>query len=106
MLVSRSYNRNIVKNAILKVQSLDRANALAKVIRKLNKRVVLALTYSPKLPSVPQIIKKHWRTLTKDQKMNKIFPLPPMVAYKQPPNLRSVFCRAKLPQNAHPRGGS
>jgi hypothetical protein len=35
--------------------------------------------------------------------MQKIFPLPPMVAYKQPPNLKSVLCRAKLPQNKHPK---
>jgi hypothetical protein len=55
------------------------------------------------LPSVPTIIKKHWKTLTKDQRMNKIFPLPPMVAYRQPPNLKSVLCRAKLPQNGHPK---
>ena len=103
MLLSRSYNKNVVKNAITKVRGLDRTNALKKVIRAPNKRVVLALTYNPKLPSVPGIIKKHWRTLTKDQKMQKIFPLPPMVAYKQPPNLKSVLCRAKLPHNKHPK---
>ncbi len=27
------------------------------------------------------------------------FPKPPMVAYRQPPNLKSVLCRAKLPKN-------
>jgi hypothetical protein len=83
------------------VRELDRGIALNKVTRTPNKRTVLALTYNPKLPSVPKIIKKHWKTLTKDQKMNKIFPLPPMVAYRQPPNLKSVLCRAKLPQNSH-----
>ena len=35
--------------------------------------------------------------------MMKTFPAPPMVAYKQPPNLKSVLCRAKLPQNTHPK---
>jgi hypothetical protein len=85
MLISMNNNKKVVENAISKVQNLDRANVLTKVDRKTNKRVVLALTYSPKLPSVPKIIKKHWRTMTKDQKMKKIFPLPPMVAYRQPP---------------------
>ncbi len=101
MLLSRSYNKNVIKNAISKARDLDRSVTLEKVIRVPNKRIVLALTYSPKLPSVPKILKKHWRTLTKDQKMLKIFPQPPMVAYKQPPNLKSVLCRAKLPQNTH-----
>ena len=35
--------------------------------------------------------------------MRKIFPAPPMVAYKQPPNIRSVLSRALLPKNAHPK---
>ena len=26
-----------------------------------------------------------------------------MVAYKQPPNLKSVLCRAQLPKNTHPK---
>jgi hypothetical protein len=29
--------------------------------------------------------------------MLKVFKKPPMLAFKQPPNLRSVLCRAKLP---------
>jgi hypothetical protein len=104
MLISRNYNKNVVKNAISRVKELERSLALIKVTRPPNKRTVFALTYNPKLPSVPKIIKntgKHWKTLVKDQKMNKIFPLPPMVAYRQPPNLKSVLCRAKLPQNRH-----
>ncbi len=32
-----------------------------------------------------------------------MFPKPPMVAYKQPPNLKSMLCRAKLLQNKHPK---
>jgi hypothetical protein len=103
MLLSRDYNKNVINNVIAKVRDLDRDTILKKVLRAPNKRIVLALTYNPKLPSVPKIIKKHWRTLTNDQKMQKIFPLPPMVAYKQPPNLKSVLCRAKLPQNKHPK---
>ena len=57
----------------------------------------MALTYHPKLPSVSTIISKHWRTLQKDQKAKEIFPLPPMVAFKQPANLRNKLVRAKLP---------
>ena len=41
--------------------------------------------------------------MTIDQKLLKIFPQPPMVACKQSPNLKSVLCRAKLPQNTHPK---
>ena len=103
MLISRNYNKNIVRNAITLVKTLDRQTHLQKVVKKTNDRIVLAITYNPKLPSLPQIVKKNWRTLAKDQNMKKIFPAPPMIAYKQPPNLRSVLCRALLPKNTHPK---
>ena len=64
---------------------------------KPNDRVILAVTYNPKLPSVSNIIKKHWTTMIKDEKMREVFPKPPMVAYKQPPNLKRMLCHAKVP---------
>ena len=37
------------------------------------------------------------KTLTKDKKMLEMFPNPPMVAFKQPNNLKALLCKAKLP---------
>jgi hypothetical protein len=67
------------------------------VEKKPNERVVLAVTYNPELPSISSIVKKHWITMTKDTKMLQTYPKPPMIAYKQPPNLKQMLCRAKLP---------
>ncbi len=97
MLLSRGYNKNIVKETTSKALTLDRTEVLKKVTKTKKDRVVLAVTYHPKLPSVSSIISKHWRTLSKDQKAKEIFPLPPMVAFKQPPNLRNKLVHAKLP---------
>jgi hypothetical protein len=44
--------------AIHKALQLNRAETLKKVTRKPNERVILALTYNPKLPSVSSIVKK------------------------------------------------
>jgi hypothetical protein len=71
MLISRNYNKKIINNAIEKVKTLDRKTALLKVTKPTKKRVVLSIRYHPKLLSIRQIIQKHWRTLTKDQKMKK-----------------------------------
>lgn len=71
--------------------------------KKSNDRVVLAITYHPKLPSISKIILKHWRTLIKDPISKRIFQKPPMLAFKQPPNLGRILCRAKLPKNNHPK---
>ena len=69
--------------------------------KKENDRVILAITYNPKLPSVSKIIRKHWVTITKDPNMLKVFNKPPMLAFKQPPNLRTKLCHAKLPKKAN-----
>jgi peptide-methionine (R)-S-oxide reductase len=97
MLLSRGYSKNIVKETTLKALTLDRAEILKKVTKTKKDRVVLAVTYHPKLPSVSSIISKHYKTLSKDQKAKETFPLPPMVAFKQPPNLRNKLVHAKLP---------
>ena len=89
MLKSRKYNANIINSAITKAKNLERKEVLKKVIKRKNERTVLAVTYHPKLPSISAIIKKHYRTMTKDPSAKKMFPLPPMLAYKQPPNLRN-----------------
>ena len=97
MLLTRKYNKNLINEAIKKAQTLDRSEILKKRHKKQNDRVVLAVTFNPKLPSLSNIVKKHWNTMTQDPILKKIFPKPPMLAFKQPPNLRKMLCKAKLP---------
>jgi hypothetical protein len=86
-----------------KAKKLDRKEILKKRVKKENDRVILAITYNPKLPSVSKIIKKHWITMTRDPTMLKTFKKPPMLAFKQPPNLRNALIHAKLPALKQPR---
>ncbi len=65
-----------------KALQTDGREALKKVNKKPNDRVICALTFNPKLPSVSNIIDKHWKTMTTDTKMLKMFPKPPMVAFR------------------------
>ena len=54
--------------------------------------------YDPRLPALPSIMKKHWRTMVEnDPHLKEAFPLPPLVAYKRPPNIRDKLIRAKVP---------
>jgi hypothetical protein len=43
------------------------------------------------------MVKKHQTTMTKDAMILQTHTKPPMVAYKQLPNLKKVCCHAKLP---------
>jgi hypothetical protein len=102
MLLSRKYNKKVINDAIKRALGIDRQEALKKVERKPTYKVTCAVTYNSKLPSVSGIIKKHWKTMTLDPKLSKIFPAPPMVAFKQPPNLKNVLCRAKMKKCNNP----
>ena len=97
MLLSRGYNKNIIKAAINKASKIVRKEALKRVEKVKTERSVFAITYNPMLPSVTRVVGKHWNFMTKNKHIKEIFPSPPMVAYKQPPNLKNMLCRAKLP---------
>ena len=68
-----------------------------KPLKKNEKRPVFVINFDPRLPSITAIIKKHWKTMSKDPKLAEVFPLPPLVAYKRPPNIKQKIIRAKIP---------
>ena len=71
MLVSRQY-KNIIKAAIAKALAIPRLEALKKVVKTKLTRVMFAVTFNPKLPSISNIIGKHWRTMILDTKLKKL----------------------------------
>ena len=49
------------------------------------------------LPSVSHILQKHWRVMKSDPYLKKVFPEPPMVAFRRTDNLRKKLIKAKVP---------
>ena len=50
------------------------------------------------MPSVSNIIKKHWRVMVDNSpEMKNVFKKPSIVAYKIPKNLQDILVRSKLP---------
>ena len=102
LLVSRNYRPSLVDAAIDKARKIPRFMAIRKsqIITKQTTRPVLAITYDPRLPCIPKILKKHWRTMvTVDPHLAEIFPLPPLTAYRRPSNLKDKLIRSKIPEN-------
>ena len=64
-------------------------------------QAVLAITFGQTLPYIPQIkTEKHCRIVVKnDQHIAIVFPLPPLNAYRRPPNIRTKLIRPKIPEN-------
>ena len=99
MLLSRDYPRNLVNAAIARALEIPRHEALKKVIRKKTTgRAIMVVTFDPRLPSIQKILKKHWRTMvSNDPHLKEVFPLPPLVAYRRPQNIRDKIVRSKIP---------
>ena len=103
LLLSREYRKNVVEDAIKRVLGISREEALQRVTKKKSDRTVFVLSYNPALPSVSGILKKHWRVMTKDPYLKKVFPAPPMVAFRRAKNLRDKLIKAKLPPTPQKR---
>ena len=99
LLVARGYKPKMVDSAIAQARQVPRMEAIKRVYKERSTdRPVLAVQYDPRLPALPSIVVKHWKTLTNDPEMREAFPKPPMVAYKKQPNIRDKLIRAKVPK--------
>ena len=95
------YKKYIINSAISKAKSIPRVKSLKRVTSNSEdkRRPVFAVLYDPRLPALPSIVKKHWRTMVAgDHHLEEAFPLPPLVAYKRPPNIRDKIIRSKVPE--------
>ena len=109
-LLSRGYNPKVISGAFTKVKAITRKDALKKVEKTQRSRMVpLVITYHPTLPSIAQIVRKHWSVMIQDDfRLEKCFPAPPVVAYRRSKNLKDLLIRAKLPigkRSGRKRGG-
>jgi hypothetical protein len=97
LLLSRGYSPGVVNGAIEEARKIPRQEALKQVEKKIQSRPVFVTQYDPRLPSITNIVRKHWRSMvTQDPKLQEVFPDPPLIAYKVAPNLKSKLVRAKI----------
>ena len=97
LLLSREYREKCIDDAISRVLKISRKEALKKIEKKKNDRPVFVLTFNPALPSVSHILQKHWRVMTTDPYLKKVFPSPPMVAFRRTHNLKRKLVKSKVP---------
>ena len=61
-------------------------------------RPVFPISYDPRLPDIGSVQLKHYRTMTlQDPYLAKVFPNPPIIAYKKQKKLREYLARARIP---------
>lgn len=97
-LRGRGYKQNDIDAAIEKVKDLDRTSLLSYTTKEdtTAQRVPFVVTFHPDLPPIRNIIDKHWPTIESSERLAKMFPQKPVVAYRRPKSLRDLLVRAKL----------
>ena len=109
LLLSRGYKAGDLRKAMEYGSKLDRNKALEKVQKVENRnssRVHYTITYDPKLPHLPEILKKNYEAMVEsDTRLKQAFPAPPMACLKRGRNLQDCLIRAKLPARVGRVGG-
>ena len=87
-LLARDYPESILNSALDKIKKIPRNKALKKVQRpNQTQRPVFVLPFDPRLPAVQAIQAKHWRSMSQDSYLQKVFQEPPLPAFKRNRNL-------------------
>ena len=100
MLLARFYPKTVLDTAIAKARAIPRDQALKQVSRsKTNTRPVFVVSWDPRLPSISDPTRKHWRVmLGQDPYLGEFFLDPPLVAYKRHRNIRDNIIKSSIPK--------
>jgi hypothetical protein len=105
-LLERDYRHGMINSAINKARCIPRKTALRKKKTALNKqtrRPIFAVTWDPRLHSIPSIQLKHWRSMcSQNPNLAEVFDEPPLTAYKRQKNIRNYIVRAKVAPKLRP----
>ena len=89
-------NYQYVQEQIDRATSVSRTEALKTSEIKNIERVPLVVTYHPQLPCLGKILRNHLPTLHILETMKKAVPNPPLVANRQPKNLKDLLVRVMM----------
>jgi hypothetical protein len=73
---------------------LSRNDLLEYKEKKINKRIPLVLTYHLSLEKISGIVRHHWKEIEKSETLTKLFPEPPVVAFRRPKSIKDTLVRA------------
>ena len=104
LLLARNYPEKIVDSAISKARKIPTNVALFKIKKtETEKGPIFATKYDPRMPAIQQIIAKHWRSMTgQDKNLRECFKRPPLTAFRRQTNLRDLLIKPKIPPPPRP----
>ena len=85
------YKSSSIRRHIDKALSFSRDTLLQYKPKLKSDRTPLVLTYHPNLKPIHKIVQNLQHFFKTDPHLDTIFPLPPLISYRQPPNLRLLL---------------
>ena len=96
-LKRNGYNANLINRQFRRAIQKDRNDLLARVNgRTSSDRTPLIVTYHPHLNKLRNITRDLQHIFDEDPILSCIFPEPPILAFRQPPNLKNMLVRSRL----------
>jgi hypothetical protein len=95
-LKRRGYNDKVIESGFSKASEIDRNDLLEYKEKNINKRVPLVITYHPSLEKISGIVRHHWKEMEKSETLTKLFPKPPVVAFRRPKSIKDTLVRAAV----------
>jgi hypothetical protein len=95
-LKRRGYNDKVIESGFSKASEINRNDLLEYKEKKINKRVPLVLTYHPSLKKISGIVRHHWKEIENSETLAKLFPEPPVVAFRRPKCIKDILVRAAV----------
>ncbi|XP_072452300.1 uncharacterized protein [Chiloscyllium punctatum] len=87
-LIDRQFPRATVRN---------RNDLFRRQTRAATDRVPFVVQYFPGAERLCHVLRDLQHIINEDEHLTKTFPTPPLLAFKQPPNLKQIIVRSKLP---------
>ena len=99
-LQARGYTPTEIRETTQKVEHQNRMHLIRKMDGNETKAIptVFTTTYNPSINhgDLKKAVNKHWHLIQRNPILGKIFPKPPMIAFKKAQNIKEKLVRAKL----------
>ena len=93
-LKRQGYNDRVIESGFSKTSETNRNDLLEYKEKQINKRVPLVPTYHPFLEKMSGIFRHHWKEIQKCVTLTKLFPEPPVIAFRRPKSIKDTLVRA------------
>lgn len=103
-LKQRGYNNKNISIGFNKANNISRDQLLQYREKKTNNRVPFVLTYHPAFKDIARTIRERWTTIEKHHQLSKIFPEPPVMAFRKPKSLKDQLVRAEMSSRSRQSG--